>query len=85
MAKGAATFDLEQAFYVLQKKEELTGEWTTQGNHVYRGRSDAQEVLKRIRAERPKELWRQLLKQEAERYREGWKDCQEYLSKLQSK
>lgn len=80
MAKGASTFDLEQAFYVLQKKEELTGEWVTQANHVYRGRSDAQEVLKRIRAERPKELWRQLLKQEAERYREGWKDCLEHLS-----
>ncbi len=79
MAKGDVVLDLEQALFVLQKKEANTGEWETQGVHTYRGRSDALTVLQRLRDKHPSEEWRAMLKQEAERYREGWKDCVEFV------
>lgn len=78
MAKGDSVIDLEKALYVLQRKNRK-GEWETQGSHVYRGRTDAITVLQRMRQNHPSEQWRQLLKQEAERYREGWKDCINYV------
>lgn len=84
MAKGDTVLDLDEAFFVLQKKNQTTQEWITQGKHTYRGRPDAQTVLKRIREspEHAGEEWRSLLKQEAERYREGWNDCAEYIERV---
>lgn len=79
MAKGDSVIDLEKALYVLQRKNPVTGEWETQNSHIYRGRADALTVLQRVRSKEPSAEWRQILKQEAERYREGWKDCVEHV------
>ncbi len=79
MAKGDSVIDLEKALYVLQKKNSVTGEWETKNAHIYRGRTDALTVLQRVRSKEPEAEWRQILKQEAERYREGWKDCVEHV------
>lgn len=78
MARGDTVINLETALYVIQKKSSK-GEWISQSTHVYRGRSDASTVLHRLRQKHPKDEWRQILKQEAERYREGWKDCLDYV------
>lgn len=81
MARGDKVLDLEQVLFVLQKRNPETREWVTQDRHVYRGKTDANIVLQRIR-ELPAsvdEEWRAMQKQEAERYREGWNDCAEYV------
>lgn len=84
MAKGDTVLDLEQVLFVLQKKNPTTQEWVTQGKHTYRGKTDANTVLQRIRNDEKHngEEWRALLKQEAERYREGWNDCAEYIERV---
>lgn len=84
MAKGDQILDLEQVLFVLQKKNPITQEWVTQNRHVYRGRTDANAVLQRIREDpaHKGEEWRALQKQEAERYREGWNDCAEYVERV---
>lgn len=84
MAKGDTVLDLEQVLFVLQKKNPITREWVTQSKHVYRGKTDASTVLQRIREDpaHKDEEWRSMQKQEAERYREGWNDCAEYVERV---
>ena len=84
MAKGDTVLDLEQVLFVLQKKNPTTQEWVTQSKHVYRGKTDASTVLQRIREDpaHKGEEWRAMQKQEAERYREGWNDCAEYVERV---
>ena len=83
MAKGDTVLDLEQVLFVLQRKDPRTKEWVTQDRHVYRGKTDANTVLQRIREapETQNEEWRAMQKQEAERYREGWNDCAEFVER----
>lgn len=84
MAKGDTVLDLEEVLFVLQKKNTITQEWVTQSKHVYRGKTDASTVLQRIREDlsHKGEEWRSIQKQEAERYREGWNDCAEYVERV---
>jgi len=81
MDTGDSILDLETAIFVLQRKDEGTGEWMTSPTHMYTGKSDAKIALLRQRKETPKEEWRSVLKKEAERYREGWKDAMSYIDR----
>ncbi|TXH09049.1 MAG: hypothetical protein E6R04_09215 [Spirochaetes bacterium] len=79
MARGDVVLDLEKALFVLQKKDKETGEWQIQPSHIYTGKTDARIALLKQRAEDREGEWRSVLKQEAERYREGWKDAMLYI------
>jgi len=79
MARGDVVLDLEKTLFVLQKKDKKTGEWQIQPSHVYTGKTDARIALLKQRDEDPEEEWRSIMKQEAERYREGWKDAMIYI------
>lgn len=69
--------DLEQALYVIQRRNNFTGEWQTEGLAI-RGRTEAYKILNETKRARPNSEFRTIQKTGADDYRQGWRDCVEF-------
>ena len=79
MARGDVCLGSGEGSLVLQKKDKETGSGRFNRPTSTRERRTLESHFSKQRAEDREGEWRSVLKQEAERYREGWKDAMLYI------
>jgi hypothetical protein len=64
---------LEDSKFVLQKRNDTTGEWQSINFHIH-GRTKARELLNKEKDKDPDSDWRVVPKVVADAYKQGWND-----------